>query len=229
MEVESSNKEYNLLENNNFLKLLYPNQNYKISLEYKQWKKSIEEKFGKNENGIEIFCKIDNIVIYNENVNDIIKCPICRKTLYICKYCNKVQKKKTTKCCFRAQIKDFIIENKTIYKYINNQENQIKEFYEIFRINFIPFCFLSHTVLFFMALFYLELENEEGENYGDLLDKKSYIYRIPLYILLIGYVLSMIIAFSIFFYILFLIIVIISLPFKLYPIKIIIGFYYSIF
>ena len=105
MEVESSNKEYNLLENNNFLKLLYPNQNYKISLEYKQWKKSIEEKFGKNENGIEIFCKIDNIVIYNENVNDIIKCPICRKTLYICKYCNKVQKKKTTKCCFRAQIK----------------------------------------------------------------------------------------------------------------------------
>ena len=40
MEVESANKEYNLLEKNNFFKLLYPNQNYKISLEYKQWKKS---------------------------------------------------------------------------------------------------------------------------------------------------------------------------------------------
>ena len=84
MEVESSNKEYNLLEKNNFFKLLYPNQNYKISLEYKQWKKSIEEKFGKNENGKEIFCKKDNIVIYNENVNNSIICPICRKTLYRC-------------------------------------------------------------------------------------------------------------------------------------------------
>ena len=79
-----------------------------------------------------------------------------------------------------------------------------------------------------MDLFYLDLENEEGESYDALIDKKSSIYKIPLYFLLIGYFLSMIIAFSIFFYILFLIIVIISLPFKLYLIKIIMGFIYSI-
>ena len=79
-----------------------------------------------------------------------------------------------------------------------------------------------------MDLFYLDLENEEGKSYDALIDKKIYIYKIPLYFLLIGYFLSMIISFSIFFYILFLIIVIISLPFKLYPIKIIIGFIYSI-
>ena len=228
MEVENPNKEYNLLEKNNFFRLLYPNQNYKISLEYKQWKKSIEEKFGKNENGIEIFCKIDNIVIYNENVNNSIICPTCRKTLYICKYCNKIQNRKITKCCFRTKIKENIIEKKAIYKYINNQKNQLEEFYLLFIINFTPFCFLPQIVLIFMDLFYLDLENEEGESYDCLIDKKSNIYKIPIAILFIGYYLSMLIAFSIFFYILFLNIIIISLPFKLYPIKIIIGFIYSI-
>ena len=228
MEVENSSNENNLLEQNiNYFKILYPNQNYRISLEYQKWKKSIEEKIGKNKIGKEILCKKDNIIIYNEDINNNINCPLCKTNLYLCKYCNKIQNRKTKRCCFRAHINEIIIEKKAIYKYINIQNN-IKEFYLILGIFFVPFCFLSHIILISMFLFYLNLENEEGERYDSFIDKKACIYTLPYGIIIIGFILSMLIAFSILFYILFLSILIISLPFKLYSIKIVIAFFYSI-
>ena len=210
MEVESPN---NLLEENNFYKLLYPNQNYKISLEYKQWKKSIEEKFGKNNNGNEIFCEDDNIIIYNKDANDSILCPLCRRMIYLCNYCNKIKNGITTNCCFRAYFKEIITDKEILYKYINKKEMKT-EFYEIFGANFIPFVFIFQTLLISMFIFYLNLENEEGKTYDESMIKKSNIFNVFYGIFVIGYFLSMIIAFSIFFYFIYLIIVIISLPFK---------------
>ena len=106
MEVENTNKENNLLDNNNYFKILYPNQNYRISLEYKNWQKSIEGNMGKNVNRKEILCKKDNIIIYNEHINNYINCPLCKSNLYLCKYCNKVRNIKK-RCCFKAYINPF--------------------------------------------------------------------------------------------------------------------------
>ena len=125
MEVENSN---NFLEKNNYFKKLYPNQNYKISLEYKQWKKSIKEKFGKNKNGNEIFFKKDNIVIYNKDSNDNMICSFCKRMLYLFNYCNKIKNWVTINCCFRAIIKEIITDKEILYKYINKQEMK-SEFY----------------------------------------------------------------------------------------------------
>ena len=90
MEIET-----NLTENNYFT-ILYPNQNYKVSFEYKHWKKNIEEKMGKN--GREIFCIIDNIILYqnNKSENNFIKCPKCKKYIYQCKYCKRFRNEITT-------------------------------------------------------------------------------------------------------------------------------------
>ena len=229
MEVENSNNEFNLLEKNYF-KILYPNQDYKKSLDYQKWKKSIEEKYGKNKNGKEVLCEKDNIIIWNENINYIIKCPICYRDIYLCKYCNKIKNKFVdVKCCYRDTIKIIVKEKKSIYKFLNidNDEN-IKYFYFVLALFFIPFFFISHIVLSSIFLFYCDLEYKDGKTYDNYIDTKSLFYKILLVIIVLGYLLSMIIAFTIFSYIIFLIIVILSLPFKLYPVKIIFGFFDSI-
>ena len=60
MENEDINLECKLLENNYF-QISYPNQNYKITSEYKLWKKIIKKNMG--ENGKEVFCEKDDIII----------------------------------------------------------------------------------------------------------------------------------------------------------------------
>ena len=153
MEIEDSNIKCNLLENNYF-QILYPNQKYKLSSEYKQWKKTIEEKIGKN--GIEIFCKKDNIIIYQkfENINDIIKCPICDENIYQCQYCNKKRVKKTSRCCLKAYIKE-LKEKEQFYQYLEIDENKKKSkrilsniFYKFFTYVYCTSNFFNFFIIF---------------------------------------------------------------------------------
>ncbi len=143
METDSPNKENILGEN--YFQILYPNQNYKSSLEYKQWKKNVEEILGKK--GKEVFCEKDNIIIYQKyhKIDVGIYCPICNQFLYGCEYCNKISNQVTKSCCIQA----FINENiKNSYKFIKmeNKEDKDDFYYNLF-INFIPFSFLYRTIL----------------------------------------------------------------------------------
>ena len=212
MENESPND--NLIINPYF-KILYSNQKYKNSIEYKRWIKSIKEKMG--EDGIEMHCNKDKIVIY-ENINKNLKCPICNEKYFFCSYCKRAEKKKS--CCIRGFIKD-ILNNELYYIYINTKDENIrKEFIKSFVILFIPLLF--NILLFFtiFIIFYIDIIKNDV-----ILDEKISNEKLDLCrkILIIGFILLMSLIYMIFFYSLFLLIIIISIPFNLYPIRYYLG------
>ena len=214
MEIESTDIE-NSLEINYF-KISYPNQNYKLSLDYKQWKKNIEEKLGKN--GYELFCKNDNIIIYQNSDN--CNCPICHKVLYKCKYCKKTRNKITKRCCLKAYINDIISDKNNLNRYIMIENNEAKcDFYYFFFINIIPCSFASQSILSGVFLFYCGLENIHGEKIDNTLEDMKSSLKVIYFIISCLYILSMLIAYSIFFYTIYFIILILSLPFKLYTMR----------
>ena len=223
METDSPNKENILGEN--YFQILYPNQNYKTSLEYKQWKKNVEEILGKN--GKEVFCEKDNIIIYQkyQKIDIGIYCPICNKFLYGCEYCNKISNQVTKSCCIQA----FINENiKNSYKFIKmeNKEDKDDFYYNLF-INFIPFSFLYRTILIPIIIF-LSIENKRNIMIDQVLENMKENLKNIFEFAFMFYILLMLIPYTILFYSIYLIILILSLPFKLYPIKLLLGFYCSI-
>ena len=154
MEVENANPdlEMNLLDNYCF-KILYPDQNYKKSVEYQNWKKSIKEVIGQNI--IEMFCNTDKIVIIQkyEDINQIIQCPICKANFYFCKFCKKAEKNKN--CCTKALIKEFLNDER-LYKFMDLKDNneEKKNFIQFFIIMLIPFV-SNFAVNFFFFLFFI--------------------------------------------------------------------------
>ena len=214
MEIESPNKE-NIL-GDNYFQILYPNQNYKLSLEYKQWKKKIENILGKN--GKEVFCEEDNIIIYQKysKMDNGVICPICKKYLYVCKYCKKISSVVTERCCLKALINEKI---KDSYKFITMENEEDKwDYYCNFYINFIPFSFSLQTIALPISLI-MEIEDTKGMK-DNLKDSFENILFLFIYLMLIPY--------TLFFYSIYFIIFILSLPFKLYPIKLLNGFYCSV-
>ena len=223
METDSPNKENILGEN--YFQILYPNQNYKSSLEYKQWKENVEEILGKK--GKEVFCEKDNIIIYQKyhKIDIGIYCPICNKFLYGCEYCNKISNQVTKSCCIQA----FINENiKNSYKFIKmeNKEDKDDFYYNLF-INFIPFSFLYRTILIPIIIF-LSIENKRNIMIDQVLENMKENLNNIFEIAFMLYILLMLKTYTILFYSIYLIILILSLPFKLYPIKLLLGFYSSI-
>ena len=147
--MENEGQNDNLIINPYF-HILYSEQKYKNSLEYKKWKKSITEIIG--ENGIEIYCNEDKIIIYDK-INENLICPICKEKYFYCTYCKRAEKEKT--CCIRGLIND-IIYNEKYYIYINSEdEENRKEFISSLLIMFIPLLF--NFLLFFtiFIIFYL--------------------------------------------------------------------------
>ena len=212
MENESQND--NLIVNPYF-PILYPDQKFKNSIEYKKWKKSKAEIMG--ENGVEMHCNKDKIVIY-ENINENLKCPICKEEYSYCPYCKRAEKLKS--CCMRGFIHD-IFNNENYYKYINSEdEYKKKEFIEFFLILFIPF--VLNISLYFTIFFvsYLDLIKNDIILYDKISNKKLDMCH---KILILGFMLLMSLIYLIFFYSIFLFIIIFSIPFKLYPIKFYIG------
>ena len=226
MEIESPNKTD--LLTNNYYKISYPNQNYNFSFEYKNWKKSMEEK--RDKKGREIYCEKDNLIIYQEyeNINSTINCPICNRVLYKCQYCNTIRNKKTTRSCYKAYIKE-IINRKSIYSYVL-MENELdkRDFYILFFLNFIPFIIVIENILIGILIFYFNLENKNDKVTFDACIDKKLALKICLFILVLFIAISIIVSYSIFFYTIYIICVIISLPFKLYPIKLLYGLLNSI-
>ena len=206
MENEND-KEYNLLDVP-FFKLSYAEQKYKKSNEYKIWKKNLMEKNGQN--GIEIFCSLDNIVIYtNQEARDVI-CPICKTNYQICEFCKKPLTIQSSLCCVRAFINDFSEKRKT-FNLKDKDERTL--FIGIFFTSFFPGLFN-----FFLAfqLYLLFIGKKEIMNaYLNIIFK---IFTL-LTILTISFV------FIMFNYIFYLTLIIISIPLLLYPLKIYLGMF----
>ena len=79
-----------------------------------------------------------------------------------------------------------------------------------------------------MFLFYTGLENNNNQIIDIATEDMKTSLKVIYVMISAFYVMSIIIAYTIFFYTIYFIIVIISFPFKLYPIKLLFGFYDSI-
>ena len=220
MEAENINQdlEMNLLDNYCY-KILYPDQNYKKSVEYQNWKKSITEIIG--ENGIEMFCDRDKIVIYKkyEGINQILNCPICKDNFYFCQKCKKAEKRKN--CCTKTLIKKYL-DDEELYKYMNLKDDNKKDFIEGFFILLIPF--ISNIAFYFYVFFLLYIGlAKDGKQVEDITfdGKLNYLHSL----LIFAFLLLMSLIYMITHYIFYLSIIILSLPFKLYPIKFILGLF----
>ena len=113
----------------------------------------------------EIFCKKDNIIIYqkNEDINKGIICPICRILIYQCKYCKRILNKATKNCCFRAHINSKLEGNKK-YRYLNFKNDFEREsFFKYIYHCFIPIGISFYILLISILSFFLLLENKNGE------------------------------------------------------------------
>ena len=169
------------------------------------------------ENGIEMFCDKDKIIIY-ENMNKILRCPICNDQYFYCPYCKRAEKKKT--CCTRGYIKNTINNGLNAYININDDEDKKIEFIQEFIFILIPFLFNFSLFFTIFTIFYLGLIKNDAFFDDKISNEKLDFFR---KILIVCFIFLMSIVYFTFFYSLLIFTIIFSIPFKLYPIKCYLG------
>ena len=215
MENENLYIENNLIEYPYF-KLAYEGQKYEESSEYQKWKKIMIKSIG--ENGKEFFCNKDKIVIFqkNENIEQGFRCPICKNLFYVCPYCRSIEVNK--KCCFISFFKEII--NTKIKIFIEPDDYAKENFLSNFLTMFIPLIsnIIINICMFDLFYFFLYKNNIK---YGDKFfeTKLGYLSAIILYSFSVVISLSYIILY----YEILIFLIIISLPFKLYLVKLLMG------
>ena len=205
MENQHVDQESNLLDDFYF-KPTYKGQNYKILQGYKNWKKLMIEKYGKN--GKEIICPKDNTIIYKiHNDNGETTCPTCNLVIYNCIFCNKISKNKTNNCCSKAYIK---FKDEKIYNFLftdlRTDEHIAGDYAILIMCSFFPLTSPYPLLCKIINLLLIDIEDED----------------IPtiFFILLMAFALIMSAIYGILYYIIFSTFFILSIPFKLYPLKI---------
>jgi len=218
--------ESNLL-NNNIFKLDYFNQNLTNNIKFTKWNQLMIKEYGNN---IKLFkCKVDNIFFYL-NYDECLKippfagkCPLCNN--YVCLFCSFYFKKDVyswESCCRKRSIYKafFFFGFKNIKKL---KENYYKEHMHL--LIFIPG--LNSFILFIKIIDILFLDvaiekskyiNDNYESPRGRLEKNTINFVI---------VIALTIAFSILLSIIYIFynaiflfaLVIISIPFKFYPIQ----------
>ena len=217
MEINIDSKEISFTEaekeNEKIFKYDYNNPNDKI--EFKKWKKSMINNYGKDlkilkclKDKILFFIKTTNIDKYNY----LVKCPICKE--YICYYCSYNIKSNyivEKYCCFKRQIFTYIYKASEYAKV----SQDIGVDYFLVLIPWINFLFI---IISFIR-FYFFIEKKRNRNLKEIFFIKNNCGRSI--VVLISIILSFpLIVFNIYF---ILILIIISIPYKFYPMKYIIG------
>ena len=201
--MENNNLEqYNNLLENDYFQISYEGQNYKELPGFQEWKRLMIEKYGDERK--EIKCWNDNTIFYSNNRgNQTITCPTCRKKMYRCIFCNEVNKYDFILCCFRGCFHHIISEK--IYK--NPIENKTMLYLFIF-----PFISMVISIYAIINAFFCERIKYE----------KIIIFEknILLVFIIICFTFLMSIIFGIIYHLLLIGFFILSIPFKLYPIKI---------
>ena len=208
MENQHADQENSLLDDFYF-KSSYKGQNYKILQEYKNWKKLMIEKYGKN--GKEITCPKDNTIIYKiHNDNGETICPTCKLVIYNCIFCNKISKNKTNNCCSKAYIK---FADEEIYNFLftdlKTDENILDDYILLIVCSFIPFISPFPLLCKIINSLIIDLDDEFTPSI--------------FYSLLTPFALIMSAIYGILYYVIFISFFILSIPFKLYPLKIYFG------
>ena len=210
-------------------KIEYPNKKLDNNKEYIEWKNSMMKKYGNNSK--EFKCLKDNILYYINYKNYLSnefngKCPICG--INICYFCLSLKAKNCYEwesCCLKKSIyRAFFINGLKFCK--NNVDNYI--YNACFRtFIFLPGINIFFTILKIIDILFLDvgikktLYNGKNDNFDCF---RSRIHKYPIMILPYFLFLFMISIILFIYNIYFIIIVLlISIPFKYYPIKYIYG------
>ena len=208
------------LKSDNIFQLEYWNQSLKNNIKFIKWKESLFKKYNNN---LKIFrCKKDKILFYpkyKKNIFDSFKyfeeCPICHE--HICYFCSYSSSKTSYLiCCYRRSI------NISLFicgpKYAKNNEF----------VNDTSFMYPGINILFCLiradGIFFSDMATKKSRNEKELKSAKSgenKLYISMLYIIPILLCIPFLISNCLFIGFLYLI----SIPFKLLPIK----YYYGIF
>ena len=223
MEVNEKNE-----IDSNYFRIDYKNQNYEISNIYKKW---LEKKRLNNNNGEEIKCEKDNIVLFTSNNEKSIICPICNSKYYKCLSCGRVSNTELSECCFKANFKK-LIKNEKIYKYTVNDLNDddiINFIFLIILFFFIPTMIGIAVGLYSFYFFFFDLKNKRNEKYYDAFYKKEgFLCFLRNFSMIICIFLTSVV-YTILFYFIFILFFLVSMPFKLYPVKIFVGIFETIY
>ena len=231
--------ESNELKFNNTFKLDYLNQNLRRNADFQKWKNSMIEEYGRD---AKLFtCKYEKLLFYTSNEDcknypfyqSI--CPSCKRP--ICYYCHRYGRDSygNGTCCLRRKLYCFFFQDGL--RLINpiDPENDYKPklrkllfYFFIPGLNLLLFMAEIHVALFYK----LSLKNDEDSGSGYLSNYEEHFKRnyIILQIIVgIDIAFSVVLTFSFIllniYFIIFL--TIISLPFKLYPMKYYMGIAYG--
>jgi len=230
--------ENNLIDNQgtqDFFKFEFKEQNSNNNVNFKRWKNLMLKKFGNN---AKLFkCPRDEIVFYSsdydcKNVHIYIaKCPICNYFVcYYCQYFLEDGKYESARCCVKRRIQYMF--HRHIYTFIHpkidyRDENFYHEtFNSLFKLYFIPLSTFLYFVSTIHAAFYYKMQSKKINHQYEYRIKDSNYFLI---IFILDALQSIVLGFSylILDYYFKIVLFIISIPWKLIPIKAFIGFCYS--
>ena len=233
MEISAeSNLESNKLE---IFKLDYEAQNYENNSEFKKFQNSIYNKYGTKQKLFK--CIKDKILFYYDCSNYPFyeaKCPCCSKS--ICYFCSSSYTYPQQNCCLKKKVYYLFKVNVLLffYSYPGHLEHKV-EFKESLFYAIVPFVNLLYFIGCLHAiLFYRMKYNDENFDYNDYdghftsMDKNSFFIRT---FFIFEVACSILIAITLFVLNIYftIIIIIISIPFKFYPMKYLFGILHSVY
>ena len=211
----------------NAFKIEYIGQTLKINAKFRDWKNKMLIKYGNN---AKLFhCKYDNIYFYTTN-NDCksipyykSKCPICGRS--ICYYCSRytIDNYDRGRCCIKRRIYCIFFQDgfSVIDLPFSSKDGEL---YFLLIIFIIPILSFILIIGYFSIVFYYKLKIKNTKDYHGHLNtydesfKNDYLF-ITVTIINVLFAIVLSIPFSIIDIYFKLLILLISLPFKMYPLK----------
>ena len=225
MEQENELRENFNEKTENFFKLDYEGQDIKKNKYFKKFKEAM---FKKNNNkGLIYFCPKDNGYFYYNSkykYNNGI-CPLCE--WQICYFCSKRDFLYRDKCCLKKKFYVAIFEDGFIFLQDNFQGKKLFALIPLFNLLLIVTCI--HCLIYKIEDIYIkEMKcywNFEGYLKSEFDDKHWKIFKFVV-ALDVGATIILFIPFAILNIIVTFILIIISIPFKFYPLKYLAGITY---
>ena len=213
----------------------YSNQSLKENKKFQKWKIQMLKKYG---NDAKLFkCKNDNCYFYGSNKECKTKplgaayCPICRRS--ICYYCLSISYDDSLdcgKCCVKRRVYCMLFQDG--YSFIKPESYDDPDaYYSFLKIFFIPIVSFMNFVAYFSATYFykLDMKSEDGGTCESIFYKDDNHGRLFMteIVVNVGIAFALSIPFLIIDIYFKILLLIISLPFKNYPLKYYFGILYQ--
>jgi hypothetical protein len=233
--MENENEVEFINKNNNFeiFRPDYENQNIKNNQNFINWENSIFKKYG---NDAKLFkCTKDNIYFYTSNKDCIdypyyvCHCPECN--YYVCYYCSARTEPRYSgfgQCCIRRRLYYLFYEDGLEYIKPDKRWNFDKptEFNGFPLVMFLlPFINMVYTIGAISALLFYKMEFYDGNDFNCYENRIKNNVTTFLTFFIVNALFAVVLSIPFFFYNIFVLIILwlISIPFKLIPVKFVAG------